>query len=191
MRRTALLGSVAGLFAVMASLLPTPAIAQVGYPPPACTVTASVQNFGAVNIGDTVRLVLAPTCVFAPGTQLTVLVNGQSIGVKVADANGFVTVQVTVLSATQLSIDDPVLVSSVCGRNSIAASGFSTVAGGVVTHSASFDVVCRAPVVQATKSTIAFTGAWLLRWLIVGLALTAVGFVIATAARRRRPARGR
>jgi hypothetical protein len=69
-------------------------------------------------------------------------VNGTPVGTKVADANGFVRVTITVLSTLQLSVDDPVIVPAICGQNTVTATGFSNVANGNVTHTATFTLNC-------------------------------------------------
>ena len=205
MRRTQALAAAAGLLCGILGLLAPAASAQTGYPPGPCTATVGTQDVGTVVVGQTFRLQLAPTCVFAVGAALTVTVNGVNIPGKVADANGFVVIQVTVLSTTQLSIDDPVTAPAVCGVNTATASGPSpTASGGAATQSATFTLDCAttgstSPVPTSAPATIpgataatpiqarlSLTGADTLRVVAVALALLAAGSIFVVAARRRR-----
>ncbi|MGH9277483.1 MAG: hypothetical protein ACRD12_05180 [Acidimicrobiales bacterium] len=153
--------------------------------PGACTTTVSAAAFGSASIGSTITLQLQPTCAWTPNSTVEVVVNGQSVGTKTANANGFVQVVITVLSATTLSVDDPVLVPNVCGTNTVVGRGTSTVAGGnVVTHQATFTVVC--PATPTTPGRIAFTGANFTRWLATALAAVMLGAVLVVGSRQRR-----
>ena len=52
-------------------------------------------------------------------------------------------VDITVVSATQLSIDDPVLTPAICGTNTVVATGPSqTAQGGISTQTANFTLTC-------------------------------------------------
>lgn len=209
MRRTQALAAlvVVGVLSGFLALLAPAASAQTGYPPGPCTATVGTQDVGTVVVGQTFRLQLAPTCVFAVGAPLTVTVNGAAIPGKVADANGFVVIQVTVVSTTQLSIDDPVSAPAVCGVNTATASGPSpTATGGAATQSATFTLNCATTgtTAPATPSAItgaapatpiqarlSLTGADTLRIVAVALALVAAGSIFVVAARRRRESIGR
>ncbi len=190
---TALLGLVMGFLVLLAPV----ASGQTGYPPGACAVLTGVQDVGSVAIGQRFIVQLAPTCVFAAGAPVTVTVNGIDIPGKVANASGFVLVDVTVISATQLSIDDPVLTPARCGTgaNSVVARGPSTVAGGaIVSQTATFSINCAAAV-PATPATpvsggrLALTGANMLRWAGIALALAVTGSLLVVTTRRRASAR--
>lgn len=197
---TAALGLV-GIVSAALVLLVAPAQAQTGYPPGGCTTLTGTQNVGTVNVGQTFVLQLAPTCAFTPGTSLTVTVNGVNIPGKVANANGVTTVEVTVVSATQLSIDDPVLTPAICGVNSATASGPSAVAGGrTVTQTANFTLNCSAvPGTTGATSTggpatpstgrLSLTGANSLRWAAMAAVLLGVGALFVVATRRRASSR--
>lgn len=183
------ISAVAALAAMAASLVLVagPANAQVGYPPGPCAVLTSTQSLGAFAVGTTFSLDLTPLCVFGPGETVTVSVNGQVVGVKPAGLGGSVPIEVTILSNTQLSIDDPVLVPAVCGTNTIVATGRSDVANAVVTHTATFEVVC-APSVVATPRPgfVAFTGANVLRWSAISLVLIGIGSAFVLSSRKRK-----
>lgn len=213
MRRTQALAALAGLLSGFLALLAPAVSAQTGYPPGPCTATVGTQDVGTVVVGQTFRLQLAPTCVFAVGAALTVTVNGVTIPGKVADANGFVVIQVTVVSTTQLSIDDPVTAPAVCGVNTATASGPSPTAnGGAATQSATFTLNCATTGTTAAGGTpaaanpsavtgaspatpiqarLSLTGADTVRVVAVALALVAAGTIFVVAARRRRVWTGR
>jgi hypothetical protein len=178
----------AGLFALAA-----PAGAQTGSGVGLCTTITGVQNVGNVAIGQRFVLQLAPTCVFDVGAAITVTVNGVNIPGKVANANGFVLVDITVVSATQLSIDDPVLTPAICGTNTVVARGPSATAqGGISTQTATFTITCPVVPVVATPVTstgrLSLTGANTLRYVAIALALVAAGSMALVATRRRRAA---
>ncbi len=208
---TALVGLVGGLLMVLAP----GALAQTGYPPGACTVLAATQDVGAVSVGQTFRVQLAPPCVFTTGASVSVTVNGVTVTGKVATSNGFVAVTITAVSATQLSVDDPTITPAVCGVNTVTARGPSTVAGGqAVTQTATFTLICSGAATTgaattgtattgaattgvatsgpATPSTgrLSLTGVNSLRLLAIALALVAIGSMFVIASRRRAASRG-
>lgn len=182
--------AAAGVFAAA-----SPAGAQTGGSGPGlCTAITGVQNVGNVVVGQRFVLQLAPTCVFNAGAALTVTVNGVNIPGKVATASGFATVDITVLSATQLSIDDPVLTPAICGTNTVVARGASTVAqGGISTQTANFTLTCPTTpgvagpgVATPVQGRLSLTGANSLRYAAVALALVAAGSMALVVTRRRR-----
>jgi hypothetical protein len=179
-----------GLLATFLLLVTPAASAQTGYPPGLCTVTTGTQNVGSVNIGQRFVIQLAPTCLFTAGAAITVTVNGVDIPGKTAEANGIVLVDVTALSATQLSIDDPVLTPAICGTNTVVASGASqTAQGGRSTQTATFTLNCPSvPVttVPGGSGLLSRTGANSVRYGAVALALVAAGSLAVVATRRRR-----
>ncbi len=198
MRRTRAMAVLVGLLGGIVLLVAPPASAQTGYPPGDCTVLTDTQDVGTVSIGQTFVLQLAPTCAFTPGTPVTVTVNGVNIPGKVANANGAVTVEITVVSATQLSIDDPVLTPANCGVNTVTASGPSSAAGGqVVTQTANFNLDCGATTTGGTTTgpatpvtgRLSLTGGNTLRWIAIAAALLAFGSLFVVAARRRAASR--
>jgi len=129
--------------AVVMWLVVPSASAQTGYPPGSCTPLNGSQFAGNASVGQTFTVRATPTCVFTAGAAVAVVVNGVSVPGKVAAADGSVSVTVTVVSTTQLSIDDPVLTPAFCGLNTITATGPSAVAGGQsVTQTVTFNVVC-------------------------------------------------
>ncbi|HEX8771097.1 MAG TPA: hypothetical protein VF711_10060, partial [Acidimicrobiales bacterium] len=93
----------------------------------------------------------------------------------------------TVVSATQLSVDDPVSVTGQCGGNTVVATGPSAAAGGsTVTQSAGFTVSCPAATATASKGAVAFTGANIAKWSAGALVLVAGGFGLVLMSRRRK-----
>lgn len=206
MRRTQATATLLALLGALFLLSP-PASAQTGYPPGACTVLAGTQDVGTVTVGQTFVLQLAPQCVFTPGTPVTVTVNGVDIPGKVANASGAVLVEVTVVSTTQLSIDDPVLTPAFCGTNTVLARGPSAVAGDQqVTQTATFTLSCPGTTTGGATTTgsstgtttgpatpiigrLALTGSNLLRFLAIALALVVAGAACVVVGRRRRAAR--
>jgi hypothetical protein len=192
MRRTQAVTAVVGLVGGLLLLLAPAASAQTGYPAGLCTTTAGTQNVGTVNVGQHFVLQLAPTCVFDQGTAVTVTVNGVNIPGKVANASGFVLVDITVVSPTQLSIDDPVLTPAICGVNTVTAQGQSkTAQGGISSQTANFTLTCPAgaavaPVATPVQGRLSLTGANSVRWAAIALALVAAGSMAVVVTRRRR-----
>ena len=189
MRRIQAMAVLVGLLSAFCLLIAPAASAQTGYPPGLCTPVTGTQNVGNVNIGQRFVLQLAPTCLFTPGTPLTVTVNNVPIPDKTAEAAGIALVDVTVVSATQLSIDDPILVPAICGTNTVVASGASQSAqGGRSTQTATFTLTCPSvPVTPvASGGILSRTGASSLRYGAVALALVMVGSLTVVATRRRR-----
>lgn len=192
MRRTQAMAVLVGLVSgVLLLLLVAPAAsAQTGYPPGPCTPLTGTQDVGAVDIGQRFILQLAPTCVWTPGAPVAVTVNGVDIPGKVADARGFVLVDITVVSATQLSIDDPVLTPASCAANAVTGTGPSAVAGGAtVTQTANFTLNCpgvpTASPATPVRGRLSLTGANLLWTSAAAAALFAVGALLVVVSRRR------
>jgi hypothetical protein len=191
MRRMKALAVLAGFLGALLTLVLAPAAsAQTGYPPGLCTTITGTQAVGVVQIGQRFVLQVAPTCLFTPGAQLTVTVNGVDIPGKTAEPGGFVLVDVTVVSATQLSIDDPVLTPAFCGTNTVVASGPSSSAqGGTSTQTATFTIDCPAgttPTTVRTQGLLSRTGADTARPVAIALALVVSGAMALVVTRRRR-----
>jgi hypothetical protein len=197
MRRTQAMAVLVGLVGALTLLVAPPAPAQTGYPPGLCTVVTGSQNVGSVNIGLRFVLQVAPTCLFTPGAPVTVVVNGVDIPGKTAEPGGFVLVDVTVISATQLSIDDPVLTPAFCGTNTVTARGpSSTAQGGTSTQTATFTLNCPAgtgtgtgtqrPATATGAGLLSRTGADTLRYTAIALALMVAGALALVVTRRRR-----
>jgi len=187
------MAALVGIVGALCLLVVPPASAQTGYQQGDCTVLVGSQNVGSVNVGQTFVLQIAPQCIFTSGAGIVVTVNGVNIPGKVANASGVVLVQITVVSATQLSIDDPVLTPAICGTNTVTARGPSTVAGGQqVTQTATFTVNCTTTPVAATpvQGRLSLTGANSLRFVAIAVALLAAGSIALVATRRRRSASG-
>jgi hypothetical protein len=205
MKRTQILAALAAVTATVFLLAPAASAQTGGYPPGDCSVLTGTVDVGTVNVGQTFVVQLAPQCVFTPGAAVTVTVNGVNIPGKVATSSGTVLVEVTVVSATQLSIDDPVLTPAFCGPNAVntvTATGPSAAAGGrQVTQTATFRINCPGTTTGGTTGAttgtttgparpitgrLALTGSNLLRFLAIALALVAMGSAIVITARRRR-----
>ena len=194
MRRRQATAVLLGLLSGVLLLVAPPAQAQTGYPPGLCTTVTGSQNVGNVSIGQRFVLQVAPTCLFTPGTPVTVTVNGVDIPGKTAEAGGFVLVDITVVSATQLSIDDPVLTPAICGVNTVTARGASSTAqGGISTQTATFTLTCPAASATPVAGTatpvagrLSLTGANTMRFMAIALALVVAGSLALVTTRRRR-----
>jgi hypothetical protein len=189
MRRIRTTAAVLGVLGALLLVMAPAASAQTGYPPGVCTAISGVQNVGNVTVGQRFVLQVAPTCVFTVGAPITVTVNGVNIPGKVANASGYVLVDITVVSATQLSIDDPVLTPAICGTNTVVASGPSTTAqGGTSTQTANFTLTCPTTPVVATpiQGRLSLTGANSVRYAAAALALVVAGAMALVVTRRRR-----
>jgi len=189
MRRTFSVAALVAFAGSAALLLAPPAMAQTAGYPPTCNPADIPQDAGSHNVGDTFQVRLEPPCVFTPGREVAVSVNGTKVGKKTADASGFVTVTVRAVSATEFSIEDPVSVVARCGNNSAVGNGPSAAAGTNVTQTANFRLVCPGVPgggpVTPVKGSVAFTGANIAKWAAVALALIGVGAVLVVADRRR------
>lgn len=190
MRRAHAHAGLAALVGGMLAMLAPAAQAQTGYPPGVCTAVTGTQDVGGVTVGQRFVLQLAPTCLFTPGAPITVTVNGVSIPGKVAEPGGFVLVDITVVSATQLSVDDPVLTPAVCGVNTATARGPSrTAQGGISTQTATFTLTCPLPsaqVAQPVQRRLSLTGSNSVQLALGALALVTAGSIAVLLARRRR-----
>jgi hypothetical protein len=192
MRRTQAVAVLVSLVSGLVLLVVPAASAQTGYPPGPCTAVTGSQNVGSVNVGQRFVLQVAPTCLFTPATPVTVTVNGVDIPGKTAEAGGFVLVDITVLSANQLSIDDPVLTPAICGINTVTARGASSTAqGGFSTQTATFTLNCPATGTGTpTPATpvagrLSLTGANSMRFVAVALTLMVAGSLALVVTRRR------
>jgi hypothetical protein len=186
MRRTQAMAVLVVLLTGVLLLVAPAAPAQTGYPPGPCTTVTGSQHVGSVNIGDRFVVQLAPTCLFTPGIPVTVTVNGVDIPGKTAESGGFVLVDITVVSATQLSIDDPVLTPAFCGTNTVTASGVST-------QTATFTLNCppasgpgTAGVATPIAGRLSLTGANTMRFVAMALTLMVAGSLALVITRRRR-----
>lgn len=190
MRRTQAMAVLVGLVgAVMLLVAPAATAQNQQYPPGLCTAVTGSQNVGSVNVGQRFVLQVAPTCLFTPGTPVTVTVNGANIPGKIAEPGGFVLLDITVLSATQLSINP--IVPAICGTNTVIARGASTSAvGGVSTQTATFTLNC--PAVSGTGTAtpsaglLSRTGANSMRFVALALTLMVAGSLALVVTRRRR-----
>lgn len=194
MRRTQAMAVLVGLVSGISLLVAPAASAQTGYPPGPCTAVTGSQNVGSVNVGQRFVLQLAPTCLFTAGAAVTVTVNGVNIPGKTAAASGVVLVDITVVSATQLSVDDPVTTPAICGTNTVVARGpSSTAQGGTSTQTATFTLTCPAGPGTGTAGPatpvvgrLSLTGANTLRFVAIALALVVAGSMALVVTRRRR-----
>jgi hypothetical protein len=152
---------------------------------------------GTVNIGQRFVLQMAPTCLFTPGQAVSVTVNGVTIPGKVANAGGVVLVGITVVSASQLSVDDPTITPAVCGTNNVTAVGPSAAAqGGTAAQAATFTLLCPTTPIVTTSAIpilgqLSRTGADTLRLVAIAFALLLSGAAVVVSARRRRGAASR
>ena len=193
MRRIASSAIGAALSLALASavvvLTPSAALSQA-YPQP-CNVLSGAQDLGDVTVGQTFTFQLAPQCTFTPGATVNMTANGVAF-TKTANASGFVTVTVTVVSETAFDVNPRV--PARCGVNTITGTGPSAVAGGrQVTQTATFNLVCKGGVVAKpavpVRGRLSLTGASVLPWAAGALALLMAGTVLTVAGRRRASAR--
>jgi len=161
-----------------------PSLAQTtttGYVPAGCSGTT---NLGSAAPGGTVSGTLGPNCPFT-GT-VTMSVNGGAAGTKTPNSGGGVTVNLLVQSTTSGQLNDPVPVTLHAGTNTIAATG-QTSNGSTATVSGTFTVTAATTTVPSPpSSTVAFTGANVLRWSLAALALIGIGALFVMSSRRRR-----
>ncbi len=182
-----LLGTV--MVAGVMSLSMPVASAQVGYPPGPCVPGNVVVDYGTRVIGETFNIRMVTKCLWDPGDTVNITVNDQPAGSKIIDAGSGVTVNVTVSSATQLSINDPILVKGGCGENKAVGVSPSSAAGGALeSYTALFRVNCAAAPARASAvpGSVAFTGANILKWGGIALVLMAGGWLLVGLSRRRR-----
>jgi len=187
-----LLGAVT-VAGVMSLSMPVASAQTPGYPPGPCIPGNRVENLGSRAIGSTFTIRMVTQCLWDPGFTVNLTVNGQAAGSKTADGASSINVSVTVLSATQLSINDPILVSGGCGNNRVVGTSPSSAAGGAIeTFTATFNVDCGRPAATAGAvggiGGIAFTGANILKWGGFALVLMAGGWLLVGVSRRRRSA---
>jgi len=192
MRRTFSVAALVAFLGSAAFLAAPTAMAQLPGYPPTCNPADIPQDAGSHAVGTTFKVAVPPPCVFTPGATISATVNGTDVGKKTADASGFITVTVRVVSATELSIDDPTSVVGRCGVNSVVGTGPSQAAGRAVTQTVNFTVVCPGTspgggggAATPVKGSVAFTGANIAKWAAIALALIAVGAVLVTLNRRR------
>jgi hypothetical protein len=172
----ALIGAVAILSTVML-LTGGAAQAQTGYPPgtsvpPPCV--AGNVNAGNVSVLQTITFTL---CGDFTGT-VTVSVNGAVVLTKTA-TGGAVVVVVTISTQTVAEIEDPVKAAIVCGNNVVSATGPGTPGQST----GNFNLLCTTT--TTTKSGLAFTGANILRTLLIALGLIVLGALLIIFQRRR------
>ncbi len=186
-RKIATLLGAATVAGIMSLSMPM-ASAQVGYPAGRCVPANVVQDYGTRAIGETFNIRMVTQCLWDPGSAVNLTVNGQPAGTKIAAGDSSITVNVTVLSATQLSVNDPI-VKGGCGENRAVGSSPSSAAGGAMeTYTALFRVNCGAAPAKASTVSggVAFTGANILKWGGIALVLTAGGWLLVGLSRRRR-----
>jgi hypothetical protein len=125
------------------TFLAAPATAQTGYPPGPCAILSGSQFAGNAQVGQTFTVTVSPSCLFTPGGTASIVVNGSAAFTKTVNADGTVTLTITVLSPTELSVNP--VVPAVCGVNTISVTAPSAVAGGQsVTQTVTFNLVCPA-----------------------------------------------
>jgi hypothetical protein len=141
--------------------------------------TPTSQNFGTVGVGGTVA---GDLCGFKPGASETTSVNGTGNLAGTVGANGCKHFTVKINSQTSGSLDDPVNVTLQCGTNTV-----TTTSGGG-SSSGTFTLTCAAATpAAAPTSTVAFTGANILRWSLAAAVLLGIGALMVWGTRRRRP----
>src|SRR4051812_23582230 len=167
-----------GVGLLLAATAAAPALAQTtttNYQPGGCGTST---NLGSTAPGGTVSGTIGPSCHFAPGSTLNITVNGASGGTKSPNASGGVNVSLQVVSTTQGLLNDPVAVPVQVGTNTIVVTG-PAAAGGTATVTGTFTVTAQTTTTAAgggttgtttPSSTVAFTGANILRWSLAAAA---------------------
>ncbi|MDQ6613214.1 MAG: hypothetical protein M3083_00215 [Actinomycetota bacterium] len=162
------------------------ALAQTdtGYPPGTTTSTTAGPctpgdtNLGTLSVGTTRTFTL---CGGFTGGTVTIKVDGTVVPVTKSPSNGFVTIEIRVVSRTVIQIDDPVNAAVICGNNTVTATG----AGNPGTATATFTLACPTETSEAPGG-LAFTGANVLLALLIALVLIVLGAVLVVLQRRRR-----
>jgi hypothetical protein len=178
------LAALLGTVALIGSVFLSGGVAHAQPYPPGTTVPECVAgdiNAGTLAIGQTAVFVLCGP--FADGATVNVTVNGTFVFTKVA-ASGKVQVTVTRISATTVAVGDPVNVATVCGTNTVVATGPSQ-SGSTVSADGFFNIQC-APTTTTSTGGLAFTGANVLLAVAVALVLIVLGVLLVSFQRRRR-----
>lgn len=160
--------------------------------PGVCGTLTGTQNAGTVSVGQRFVVTIQPTCVYQQGSNVRVTVNGTSVGNKRPNAAGHVPVDITAISSTQFSVDDPVITPAVCGENTVVGvgPGERTANNAEVTQTVRFTLNCGATTtVAATRGGTALTGANVLRLTAVALGMFFAGGVFLASSRLRRSGR--
>lgn len=158
--------ALAGFVALAPSAIAAPYPPQPGAPPGGAL---------GVSVGGTATPSL---CGFAPGSTVTLTIDGQPIGSLTAGSDACVTFPVSVLSTSKSQVLG-LTIATTCGANSVSGSGTGA-SGSATTASTSFSVIC------ATSSTgIVFTGSNSSRDLKFGGGLFLIGALVVFAFRRR------
>ena len=195
MRKLILAGGIA-----MLSVVAQPAIVAAQSPPPP-TPTTSTQTLGGIAEGETRTF---QACGFLPNSTVTKTFNGQSAGTRTTDSNGCTTETVTVVSdgvalsapafavvglqlaqtgAPQVRIDGQ-LFTALVGTNSIVDSG-TGLNGQPRTVTTTFTIQRQTGGGAGTGGSLVRTGATILRWSLVAVALGVIGFLLVLVSKRR------
>ncbi|GEM_PF-6631426 len=180
-----------GLGFLFAATTAAPALAQTTptYQPGGCGTTT---NLGSTAPGGTVSGTMGSGCQFTGA--VTMSVNGANGGTKTPNAGGGVNVNIQIVSTTQGLLNDPVAVPVQVGSNTVTATG--PTARGTATVTGTFTVTAQTTTTAAAggggttnppSSTVAFTGANILRWSLAAVALLGLGALMVWGSRRRRP----
>jgi hypothetical protein len=202
MRQISKLAAIIGIATIGVLGLQGAAGAQSGYPGPTTTTTTTpaevtVQANGTTTTATVTvgpggsEVVTADVCGYAKGSAVTVTVDGTVVYVSAAGSNGCLFLTITI-SDPSISINGSPAVTVPYGTATIAASGVSPT-GAAVTDTVDIPVasptavVTSAPPTSSSSSGLAFTGADIAAMTVGALALIALGFLLVTVARRRRP----
>jgi hypothetical protein len=181
-RQVARLGSITAIGAALLFVLPMQAGAQSdGYPGTTTTTTGSAipQNISlTIAVGGSQTATL---CGFAPGSSVSLGINGTSDGTTFADSNGCVTVTY-VVTDPHISANGGPAVTAAFGSNVSTVSGESS-SGLTLTDDVT--VVIPASAVTPAGSGLAFTGADIAAMVIGALLLIGLGGLLVMVARRR------
>jgi hypothetical protein len=156
--------------------------ASSGYPPPT-TVGTTCSVSASISVGRTATI--DPTCAFAPGSAVTVTLNGSAYAKVIAPSTGR-------LAETFAATDPHIALNGGAARptqfgeaNIFVASG--TNPAGAPNVATTLVTIPAAGSTALADSGVAVTGSYLMARIMGGLALLALAFLILTFARRRMP----
>jgi hypothetical protein len=161
-------------FLMMASGAP----AGATYPP--TLIPTSCSNSQTVSVGGSATV--TDSCTFAPGTTITITLNGAAYSTATAPASGVFTETFTATDPHIAMNGGPAVETAFGATNTFVATG--TNASGA-SNVATTLVTIPAAASTTSSSSLAFTGTDLAATVVGGAALLAMGFALVMFARRR------
>jgi hypothetical protein len=148
------------------------------YPPP--TIPTSCSNSQSVSVGASATV--TASCTFAPGSTITITLNGAAYSTATAPASGVFTETFTATDPHIALNGGPAVETAFGATNTFVASGVN--ADGASNVSTTL-VTIPATGTTTSSSPLAFTGADLAAVVVGGALLLAMGFALVMFARRR------